>query len=560
MFLSRFYQHKIYCLSIASLLAILPAGCGAPASRDVSHLLPAPTQRLSVADEARFLKFLKETVHSGAAPVSNCDFECQRMRTEFRYVVYVGEQIYAYWDQKKAETQIDYSAFARSLEERITNLTTPSEYYLILREWAAAFRDGHVNVLMKDDRSDLERYTADLRLETFAPAAENESLIVVNSTLPKLEVGDEVVEINGLNAAEALTQQEGTVSGSTRRMRRSGAANRLIDVIGIESATKPLRITVKRSTTAERVSVDVPRKAILAAPVDDKSTDLSEPEKSGIDLIQASIVPGNIGYLRIDGFSGSKSFELLQQAMDRLSRCSGLILDLRKNGGGDQSGNVILAQIAGRTIDRYQVSENLNPYLLHARPSYFGLEREGETGFAQWRPLRVAAPSRPAAFKGKPVFALTSSFCFSACDTFVSALKVNALGKIYGEATGGGTGSPLVFELPYSGHSFRYSVVRGRTFKGDWIEGQGTEPDVLVRPQVADRINRSDSQLIRVFSDMTSELAAAAKTDQSLQLGLQATEQILAQFGHVAAQSLEIPESVRQEKFLKRISLIDELP
>lgn len=460
--------------------------------------------------------------------------------------MYVGKQIYAYWDLKKAETGLDYNALATDLESRITSATTSSEYYLLLRRWAAAFHDGHVNVLMKDDRSDLEIYSAGIRLETLAPATERESLIVSQSSEPDVKIGDVLLEVNGVSVSEALTAQEREVSGSTARMRRSAAASRIVDSVGIEDGSKTLKLKLKRGS-AEAFEVEIARTAILNSP---GSGPLGT-STSGADLFKATLLPGNIAYLRIDGFAGENSRELLQQAAQRLSRAAGLIIDLRKNGGGDQSGSVILAQIAGRAIERYQVSESLNPFLIHARPEYFGLTPDGETGFAQWHPVTVQAPQQSAVFQGKPVFAITSPRCFSACDTFVAGLNANGLGKIFGEGTGGGTGTPLVFELPESGHRFRYSVVRGRTAQGKTIEGQGTLPDVFIEPLISDRSNNTDSQLAQVIGAMSAELKIASQNSASVS---ESAARIVTQFGAVSDQSLEVAPTIVEDMILKTLS------
>lgn len=347
--------------------------------------------------------------------------------------------------------------------------------------------------------------------------------------------------------AEALTQQERDVSGSTARMRRSKAAFQLSDSIGIESGSQTLKLKLRRGDS-QPFQVNIARNAVLNPPA--SRTPPAPSDDTGVDLFKATILPGNIGYLRIDGFAGENSVELLQQAVQRLSRSSGLIIDLRKNGGGDQSGSVILAQIAGRTIDRYQVSENLNPYLIHARPEYFALEPDGNTGFALWHPMTVKAPQQNAVFQGKPVFALTSARCFSACDTFVAGLAANGLGKVFGEGTGGGTGSPLVFTLPESGHRFRYSVVRGRTAKGNLIEGQGTQPDVLIEPQISDRATYTDSQLAQVVGAMSAELNLSKNSPEIME----ATTRLISQFGAVSEQALDVSPTVAEDLILKRLA------
>jgi C-terminal processing protease CtpA/Prc len=120
-------------------------------------------------------------------------------------------------------------------------------------------------------------------------------------------------------------------------------------------------------------------------------------------------------------------------------------------------------------------------------------------------------------YKGK-VYALTSAYCFSACDTFVSALQENKLATIVGEGTGGGTGTPHVFELPISGLRFRYSVAQGLTaVKKTFIEGVGTLPDITIIPTIEERIAGEDQQLLKIINLVAESINEATINMQDLQ-------------------------------------------
>jgi C-terminal processing protease CtpA/Prc len=122
--------------------------------------------------------------------------------------------------------------------------------------------------------------------------------------------------------------------------------------------------------------------------------------------------------------------------------------------------------------------------------------------FSLWHDLIVQP--KPDSRYAKPVVALISPACFSACDTFSAALHGNHLATFVGEATGGGTGTPLVFDLPVSPLSFRYSVIRGQTPEGHLIEGNGTAPDVAIEPRLEDRVSGRDSQLAKAIEVLHS--------------------------------------------------------
>jgi C-terminal processing protease CtpA/Prc len=498
------------------------------------------------------MEFSEFAAQSSAAASSECDERCTKLRTEFRYLVYIGKEIYCYWDMKKAETRLDYDALATSLEKSITSETSQGDYYRTLRRWASAFHDGHVNVIAGDDQTALEIFTAPIRVEVLAPATDHEKVIIVkiDENTRDVAVGDEILLVNGVPVAEALTRAAAeSASGSTERMRRFSAGRRLVDVMGVEQGSEPLVLTLKSKkgrtrtvTLARNISVD-------ARP----GFTLNSPAKTGTENLSAMILPGSLGYLRIDGFSGSQDEFLFDQLMDRLRGTKGLILDLRKNGGGDMSGDRILARLIDKEIVRYRRSERMSSFLFANRPETFFLEASSGSGFADWHDLKV----RPLTSKkySQPVIALISPYCFSACDTFSAALKEYQLATFVGEPTGGGTGTPLVFELPISKFLFRYSVIRGVTSRGNSIEGAGTQPDIYLEPTIDDRINNRDSQLNKAIEI----LAAKIGIPNPLSTPPASSEQSSSLSYPIWNQSLEFSPTEAENEELRRIVSTDEL-
>jgi C-terminal processing protease CtpA/Prc len=482
----------------------------------------------------------------------DCGAGCRDLRTEFRYVVYVGKQVYCYWDEKKADTGADFDALASKLEHSITDETTDTDYFKVLRRWAASFHDGHVNALPRQDLSDIATYSAPVRTELLAPGTDHEKLVVVTApTGPTpgdfapttaIQPGDEITSVDGVPVAEAIDARTLDASGSTPRMRRWAAGRKLVDALGPVDGAKPLQLNLLRDGMPSSVTL------YRVVPLSTHPTDAPTTEPTGIDLIRAAVLPGEIGYLRIDGFDGTQDQHLLDEAMDRLVTTRGLILDLRRNGGGDQSGDAILSRLATNAITRYQASERMADFTMAARPEMFMLQWTPGTLFADWHALTVTTAIPARRYDGKPAVALTSANCFSACDTFASALKVNQLATIMGEATGGGTGTPLVFDLPVSHHRFRYSTTRGRTATGGAIEGVGTQPDYVLEPTPADRATSNDSQLTRALQFLATKLG-----DPAPAVGPGLVEPSWKQ-------SLSVSPTEEENAMLDRISGIDERP
>jgi C-terminal processing protease CtpA/Prc len=454
---------------------------------------------LATSKVMNFTEFqVADVGQASAAPAApGCGDQCQNRRQEFRYVVYVGKEIYSYWDYAAVNNQTDFVQLAATLENEITDSTSSTDYYLILRNWASSLQDGHVNVMTNsanDSAAALEVYSAPIRVQVLAPATDHEKVIVsaVDAGVQGIKVGDEITAVNGVAVHDALTVASQTLSsGSTERMRRWAAGSRIVDALGAENGSQPFVVTVNPLAGGSPTQVTLYRNAmILAAPVAGASP--SAPD-TGASLFSVRILPNSIGYFRLDGFTGSQDEALIEEAMDRLADTKGLILDLRKNGGGDLSGNRIIERLISAATSRYKTSVRLSDYLMSQEPSVFNLTPDPSGLFSVYTDVMVQ-PNKKSHYAG-PVVALISPNCFSACDTFSAGLKGNKLATFVGESTGGGTGTPLVFDLPYSGLQFRYSVSRGQTVLGVGIEGIGTAPDFYVEPTVQDIAHGTDGQL-----------------------------------------------------------------
>ena len=68
------------------------------------------------------------------------------------------------------------------------------------------------------------------------------------------------------------------------------------------------------------------------------------------------------------------------------------------------------------------------------------------------------------------------------------------LGKVIGEASGGSTGQPLMFDLPGGGFG-RVCTERDTYPDGKEFVGVGIQPDIVVKPLLADVRKNKDTVL-----------------------------------------------------------------
>ena len=180
----------------------------------------------------------------------------------------------------------------------------------------------------------------------------------------------------------------------------------------------------------------------------------------GFDKVER--LPGNVGYIEFRGFFDEElGAETVAAAMNFVGGTDSLIIDLRRNGGGNPS---MVALVC---------SYLFGPEPVHLNSLYW---REGDRTEEYWTRKEVAGRR----YLGKDVYVLTSNRTFSGAEEFAYNLKNLKRATIVGETTGGGAHPGGGFRV---GEHFMAFVPTGRAIspitKTNW-EGTGVEPDVKV--------------------------------------------------------------------------------
>ncbi|MBL8220228.1 MAG: S41 family peptidase, partial [Bryobacterales bacterium] len=164
-------------------------------------------------------------------------------------------------------------------------------------------------------------------------------------------------------------------------------------------------------------------------------------------------------------FPAALGAETAVAAMNLLANCDALIVDVRRNGGGDPA---MVALLSSYLFDD----------VTHLNDLYF---RPADST-RQWWTLPFVPGKKLA---GKPVYVLTSNRTFSAAEEFTYNLKNLKRATIVGETTGGGAHPGGMSRV--STH-FRAFIPTGRAInpvsKTNW-EGTGVSPDVAVNQEAA---------------------------------------------------------------------------
>jgi hypothetical protein len=169
---------------------------------------------------------------------------------------------------------------------------------------------------------------------------------------------------------------------------------------------------------------------------------------------------GEIGLLQVDGFYPAEWIgETAAAAMSFLANSEAVILDLRKNNGG-QSGGTLLCS--------YFFREETHLENFYNRP-------ENTTRQVWSYPVLAGAK-----LADKDLYILTSNRTFSAAEALAYDLQALKRATIVGETTGGGAHGTTIYRIT---DHFSASIPFCRSInpvtKTDW-EGTGVRPDVAV--------------------------------------------------------------------------------
>ena len=174
---------------------------------------------------------------------------------------------------------------------------------------------------------------------------------------------------------------------------------------------------------------------------------------------KAEILDGNVGYLKLNYFSGLKGAEMAIAAMAFLSNADAIIIDLRENGGGE--GTSFLSTYF------------FPPGEVELSGAYF---RESDSVKRSWTLPYVPGKRLP----NVDLYILTSSKTFSAAEDFAYSLQQLKRAKVVGERTKGGA-HPVDVLIVKNDILTQVSIGRSvnPNTKTNW-EGVGIQPNVEV--------------------------------------------------------------------------------
>lgn len=337
-----------------------------------------------------------------------------------------------------------------------------------------------------------------------------------------------ILEIDGLSIDQWVERTKATTAaGSPQLVRRRGlrALRSLEPFRPSGDQPKPGTVTVRLSKGEGASSVERKYATVEKRPV-----------FGDWPASKTGLLDGNVGYLRLAAMD-DELVAGLHDAMTSFRETDGLIVDVRGNGGGSRS---LLIALAGYllapdegpwvgNVAKYILSEDFEPDHLEARYMYRAsskrwnkTQREAIDEFArdfqaEWRPPgkfsewhylvldRTGHPSEY--FYSKPVIVLSDSWCFSATDIFLGALKGRPRVTLMGSASGGGSARSQGFTLPHSAIEVRCASMASFRPDGRLYDGRGVEMDLTAQIQADDLLKDGTDSVLAAALAMIRDSA-----------------------------------------------------
>jgi len=326
-------------------------------------------------------------------------------------------------------------------QSRIRQVESDEQLYNILLELMAGLNDTHTRIISYPGQPQLQSPPVVLN------QVEGKIAVIRAHSETNLSPGDVILSIEGRPVQNCLADIIKRVSNSTERGRIREACEQLL-----------------RGQPGTTVN-------LTAQTADEKPRDIAlqrqyNPEFWNEPTITSRQLADSVGYIRIARWAGDNEFvDEFDRIMETFRKTTGIILDVRGNGGGDGD----LADLVNGRFTEIPVISSIDFWRQSGTDKY-------QKGIG-W-----VLPRGPWAYKGR-IAALTDEASMSSCEHFVSGLEAMGNVLLVGAPTNGAGGGPITVRLS-DGTRVAISRALGLRANGIIFEGHGIPPHIFAAPSL----------------------------------------------------------------------------
>jgi len=327
--------------------------------------------------------------------------------------------------------------------KKLFNLPENDRYFFLhLEKFLASFKNSHTRI-------------GSYPSKVFFRPNNYQVILVENKFLLKKsnKILGKILEIDNKTPKSILKKNVERISSSTKQYSIRQALNFLLSAWTNRSVNIKLRIGKKIKY------LKIKRGKIKSKPIE--------------KIVEHKILKNNIGYIKIRSWANENL--LLQKLENILSlfikrNIKFLILDVRGNGGGDS-----------------RIAQKFSSHFFNKKVLFsITKKRVLKSDIKLRKYLSFVKPKKP--YLKIPIAILIDSACFSSNEYFIAGMKDNKRALLIGETTGGGSGNPKKFIIPYKNLSFELFISSWIYYRpnGKPLEGLGVKPDIILRPTLND--------------------------------------------------------------------------
>lgn len=450
--------------------------------------------------------------HKVTAAEFNRRFTTAELKSDVDFMVETLQEVHPdlYYYVPKEE----FVAFKIELEKQLTQLMTRREFYPFVARLAAHVGDGHTYAIYPHEewQDFVER---DGRVFPFdVDISENGWRVTHSYSRSNVQPGDWIVTINQRPVSSLSSDFLQMTSGEKLTYKRASIERRLRWMLWLHGIHSPFQIEFLKENNGKPFQVEVDGVTMKQI-----RSQMQNPGGKEKEYYTYRLLEENIGYIDFRSMIDLRVFEkFLKQTFEQIHETGvrGLIVDLRKNGGGStELGKALLSYITDRPYRfnarvEWKVSRQLKQYLHDFLPAWLRwlplqyvhpigrkiwTTPEGELAVWQFEP--EPPPANPLRFKG-PVCVLIGPYTFSSAVKLANAIGDFNLATLIGEETGGNPnafGEIYMFDLPNTRLQVAVSTKRFVRANGDVASRGGVMPHIQIEQSEEDLIKGVDTTL-----------------------------------------------------------------
>lgn len=369
---------------------------------------------------------------------------------------------------------------------RVQDTKDNESFYWLMTEMLALLKDGHTNA-----------YAQGLWKSSFIQTkiTEDNVYFIKDNSYRKnnMTPGDKILEINGLPVLNAIENAKKYISSSTPQW-----TNQMLENYGyLINFNHKDHVTIKYDHNGK-----IYRQKIAPSPQKDKK------DSKAVDFKK---LENNIGYIAVNSMYPDNVGQFFDVALDSLFNTKALIIDIRKNGGGNSNVSFhILSRILPKKLPFLKYKVRL--YTVDMFDRWFSADDEFDIFYDVYQNVisdsdrlekdilkkrfldnsGVITPKPP--LYDKPIVVLIGPRTFSAAEDFLAPLHGTNRVTLIGKPTGGSTGQPLMLQL---NGELSARICSRKCWCSDGYEfvGKGFIPDIEIDETLDDILSGKDKAL-----------------------------------------------------------------